>query len=79
MHDGEARFTRISSLIDQEPPIKGDPGGRTGALGRLCKVLVQEVSAVGAGMTVRVDNGPSLVVATCGPHPARRRSTTVVH
>ncbi|HSK33327.1 MAG TPA: GAF and ANTAR domain-containing protein [Propionicimonas sp.] len=66
MDDGPSRFLRVSSLVEQEPPAQGDPGGRAGALGRLCTVLVREVAAVAAGMTVLVDNAPSLVVATSG-------------
>ncbi len=48
--------------------MSGDAGGRAGALGRLCKVLVREMDAVGAGMTVLVESAPPLVVATCGPN-----------
>ncbi|MGD8202302.1 GAF and ANTAR domain-containing protein [Ornithinimicrobium sp. W1679] len=66
MDDGAARFSRISSLIADEPSAPGDSGGRAGALGRLCTVLVREVAATGAGLTVLVENAPSLVVATSG-------------
>ncbi|MCE0487236.1 GAF and ANTAR domain-containing protein [Ornithinimicrobium sediminis] len=66
MDDGPARFTRISALVEGEAPAQGDLGGRAGALGRLCTVLVREVGAVGAGLTVLVDNAPPLVVATSG-------------
>ena len=66
--DGPARFARISSLVEEEPPAPGDPSGRAGALGRLCTVLVREVTAAGAGLTVLVENAPSLLLATSGRH-----------
>lgn len=63
----ESQLTRARSLLDREPALPDGPGGRTGALTRLCAALVRAVPASGAGMTVTLADSPAMVLAASGP------------